>query len=293
MDSVPISFCDTVGFNLVSNATKEALLDDLRVRFGVTPLSRRTDVLSEKNRARIGEAPAVLQLQSTGTAYVLFLTRVGFQQVALLIDRKVNSGFAYPKVISLHLFFPNEMFDGTVITGELIKGFSEWIFLVDDVLAVNGKRIGSQMFRERYAVGCDLLKAKHRRCRSDMFALCMKQFFQVNRAEDMLRAARFMPYKIKGVSIRSTGPHRRDLFVPVKVAQTPARRLHLGATAEDDSYTVHEGEEDGDPSLGLAHVPSIETSHHLKSKFEGVPYGKRLAVTCEWNAKFERWQPVP
>ena len=290
MESAPISFCDTVGFNIVSNSTKETILDDLRTRFGVSPLSRRTDVLSDKNRNRLSEAPSVMQLQSTGTAYVLFLTRVGFQQVALLIDRKVNSGFAYPKIISLHLLFPNEMFDGTVFTGELIKGFSEWIFLVDDVLAVSGKRIGSHMFRERYAVGCDVIKTKQRRFRSDMFALCMKKFFQINQAEEMLQAARFLPYKIKGVSIRSTGPHRRDLFVPAKVTQITARRLLLGATAADDSYTVHE--EEGSPSIGLARVPSIETSHFLKTKFEGVPYEKRLPVNCEWNAEFNRWQPV-
>ena len=286
MESVPIKFCNTVGFNLVNNTTKEAILDDLKARFGVIPLSRRTDVISEKNMVRLGEAPSVLQVQSTGTSYVLFLTRIGYQQVTLLIDRKVNSGFVYPKMIAIHLLFPNELFDGTVFTGELIKGFHEWIFLIDDLLAINGKRIGSHMFRERYSIACNAIKDKQRRCMSDMFSLCMKRFFQVNRVDEMLQVARYMPYKIKGVSIRSTGPHRRDLFIPMKVEQAPARQLLLGSNSSDDTFTVSEDSR-------LVHIPSIEASHYLKSRFEGVPYGKRVAVTCEWNAKFERWQPVP
>jgi hypothetical protein len=293
METVPINFCETVGFNVVCNATKEAVLDDLRQRFGVSPLSRRTDVLSEKNKRRLDEAPAVMHLQSTGTAYVLFLTRVGFQQVALLIDRKVNSGFVYPKMISVHLLFKDDLFDGTIFTGELIKGFSEWMFLVDDLLAVSGKRISSHMFRERYAISHEVIKTKQRRFKSDMFALCMKRFFQVNRAEEMLEYAKYMPYKIKGVSVRSTGPNRRDIFLPVHVKTVAAKTVYLAATAFDDTFTVHEGQGEHFSSIGNAHIQSIEASHYLKSKFEGVPYGRRVPLVCEWNANFDRWQPVP
>ena len=293
MDTVPINFCGTTGFNVVCNATKEVVLEDLKQRFGVNPLARRTDVLSEKNKGRIDEAPAVLHLQSTGTAYVLFLTRVGFQQVALLIDRKVNSGFVYPKMILLHIMFKEELFDGTIFTGELIKGFSEWLFLIDDLIAVGGKRISSHMFRERYAISHDVIKTKQRRCKSDIFALCMKRFFQVNRAEDMLEYATYMPYKIKGVSVRSTGPHRRDLFIPVHVQTVTAKTLYLASTAVDDTFTVHEGHGEHFSSIGTAHIQSIEASHYLKSRFQGVAYGKRLPLICEWNPNFQKWQPAP
>lgn len=297
MDAVPIKFCETVGFNLVCNATKEAILDDLGSRFRVAPLSRRADFIGDGTRrdtgARLGESPSVMHLQSTGTAYVLFLTRVGFQQVALLIDRKVKNGFVYPKMISIHLMFADELFDGTVMTGELIKGFSEWIFLVDDVLAVGGRRVAGGMFRERYSTGCELIKSRHTRYASDMFALCMKSFFQVNRLDEMLTTAKYMPYKIKGVCVRSTGPHKRDMFFPISVDRVAARALYLASFAADDAFSVHEGPGEDAPSVGNAHIQSIEASHFLKATFEGVPYGTRVPVVCEWSESFKRWQPVP
>lgn len=290
MDCSLISFCDKTGFNITCNVTKQTILDDLIDRFGINPLSRRTDVLSDRNKNRCGEAPAFLHLQTTGTAYIMFFTRINYQQVALLIDRKINGTFSYPKMVSVHLLFSNETFDGTVFTGELIKGFSEWMFLVDDVLAVNGKRIGHCMFRERYSVGNTLIKTKHRVCRTDMFSICMKRFFQTNRLKDMLDYASYMPYKVKGISMRSTGPHKRDFFVPVHVKQSTAKSLFLGATSADDAFTVHE-KEDG-PCVGNAYIPNMESSHYLKKRFEGVPYGQRVLIPCEWNGSFKSWQPV-
>ena len=292
MDSVPINFCGKKGFNIRSNETKQTILDDLHSRFGVAPLSRRTDVLCDRNKTRLSQLPTVVHLQTTGTSYVMYLTRVQGQKTVLLIDRKIKGDFAFPKIIMIHMFFPSDFFDGTVLTGELISGISEWMFLIDDVVAIKGTNICSHMFRERYSAGLNMIRTHHIKFETDMFSMCMKRFYQINRLGDAIRDARYLPYKVKGISIRSTGPFKRDIFVPMKIEHVQTRYMYISSGAKDDMFYASESDDMYSSDKTQLHVPDIEISHALKARFGGVPYGCKIGMPCEWNSNFEKWQPV-
>lgn len=292
MDSVPINFCGKKGFNIRSNETKEIILDDLFKRFGVAPLSRRTDVLCERNKSKLNQFPTVVHLQTTGTSYVMYLTRVQGNRVVLLIDRKIKGDFAYPKIVLIHLFFPEAYFDGTVITGELISGVTEWMFLVDDVLAIQGTNISSYMFRERYSVGINAIRYHHRKFETDMFSVCMKRYYQINKVSDAVRDAKYLPYKTKGLSIKSTGPCKRDIFVPLKIEPVETRYMYISSGAKDDMFYIFDSGEAYSSEKKILYVPDTETSHALKCRFTCSSYGCKIGFLCEWNNVFQKWQPV-
>ena len=290
MDCTKINFCDKRAYNVTCDNAKRTIIEELNSRFSIHPLARRADVLSDNNRQRVSESSSFLFMQSTGTSYILFLTRFDDQEVVVFIDRKIYGNFKYPKIILAHIFFDKSLFDGTVLSGEMVKGFGEWMFLIDDVIAINGTKISSHMFRERYKSGINLLSHRYQPHEVDICRLYMKEVFQVNKIDKLLQTAQYMPYQIKGVCVKSAGPYRRDIFLRVQVTRSEGTSLLISSTPEDDKYEVK------DPSNGLALgnacIPDMITSRDMRRLFAGVKYGKSLPVPCKWNDRFNQWQPI-
>ena len=59
-----------------------------------------------------------------------------------MIDGRTLKGYAFPKMVNvIYLRFKSNVFDGTLLKGELIKdNDNNWIFLIDDVFVYCGKR---------------------------------------------------------------------------------------------------------------------------------------------------------
>ena len=59
-----------------------------------------------------------------------------------MIDGRTLKGYDFPKMVTIYLRFKSNVFDGTLLKGELIKdNDNNWIFLIDDVFVYCGKRV--------------------------------------------------------------------------------------------------------------------------------------------------------
>ena len=83
---------------------------------------------------KLSDNPHLISLKSNGNPYLLYLTKYNFVNTCIFIDKKVQSGYFLPRMIISRFNFPDELFDNTLLEGEMIKDNNKkWIFLINDI----------------------------------------------------------------------------------------------------------------------------------------------------------------
>ena len=113
-------------------------------KYGVNIEYKRYHFL-DKNRAQeLKSTRHSFVLNTFGTKYLLFLTKVNSKNYAIYVNRK-NESFYYVKTR-----FLEELYSDTVLEGETLKIGSDWSFLVSDIHLYRSKSLQSNTFYERY-----------------------------------------------------------------------------------------------------------------------------------------------
>jgi len=99
----------------------------------------------DKNRAQeLKSTKHSFVLNTFGTKYLLFLTKVNSKNYAIYVNRK-NESFYYVKTR-----FLEELYSDTVLEGEALKIGNDWSFLVSDIHLYRSNSLQSNTFDERY-----------------------------------------------------------------------------------------------------------------------------------------------
>jgi len=113
-------------------------------KYGVDIEYKRYHFL-DKNRAHeLKSTKHSFVLNTFGTKYLLFLTKVNSKNYAIYVNRK-NESFYYVKTR-----FSDELYSDTILEGEALKIGNDWSFLVSDIHLYRGHSLQSSIFNERY-----------------------------------------------------------------------------------------------------------------------------------------------
>lgn len=276
MQAVPVSFGAGVGFSVRYDADKTRLLGDLRDLANVHvpdrgARSRRYCAADHAREIRAkGGTGFAVALRSRGNPYYLLMTRVNGIGTCAFVDRKVQDGHFYPRVILAHLCFDERVFDGTVIEGDLLRMGSDcqadsaWVFLCTDVLAECGTRTDDRLDDRLARMSRLLSPASHRPdIASDVCLFRPTRYFAVAQLRDVVeRQLLLLPstidYEITGVVFRPAGPIGEDSGGDIVFSlprphqqQRPSSNAALVAAEQVADYYqcrhLEEGEDDARP----------------------------------------------
>ena len=120
METSDISFCGKTALNITSEETKEQIINLLdKKEINVT--KKKAYILNEKTLENISKNDHYISTRTKGNAYLLFMTKLNDINYCLFVDKKINEGYKYPRILTTKFRFSNHIFDGTVFDGELIK----------------------------------------------------------------------------------------------------------------------------------------------------------------------------
>lgn len=157
-----ISFCDRVCNNIKSLDTKDVVLADLEARFGVQILQRHWHRLDEKGEAHVQRVPHLACLRSNGNPYYFYITRYEDIPIIFYVDKKVQPGYQKPRMILGRGKWSEELADGTLLDGEMIKDNNgKWLFLINDIIGYKGKHLSSQYLPERLKLISQILQTMY------------------------------------------------------------------------------------------------------------------------------------
>lgn len=145
-----ISFCDKIGFNIKSDEFKAKLLEELDTRIGFKIIQKHHERFHEGLVPNLNRNPYLVSVRSNGNPYLLYLTRHQFENQCIFIDKKIQQGYFYPRMIITKLWFHDDLFDNTLFDGEMVRRKDgSWVFLVNDIILCRGNSMSNMRLIER------------------------------------------------------------------------------------------------------------------------------------------------
>lgn len=202
-----ISFCDCISFNVKSSDTKDIILNGLEKKYGIRILQKHWFALDDKQFEYINKIPHLVCARSNGNPYFLYFTKYEDVNQIMYIDKKVQPGYEKPRIILSKGQFDDEIFENTLIEGEMVKdNKKQWIFLINDILLYKGKYLKDVYLQERLKYVYEMLE-KHYKS-DDIMDVCqyqVKKYVPCNKQSiiDLLQFTEKLPYTNRGLYFMS------------------------------------------------------------------------------------------
>lgn len=210
-----ISFCDKVSFNIKSDDTKKYLLDHLDSKYGLKIITKHFDKFEERLMQNLNSNPHLLYVRSNGNPYFLYLTKLNFVNYCIFIDKKIQQGYFFPRMIITHFHFDDELFEDTIFDGEMIKMSGEkWTFILDDLIVHKGTYLKDQNIVKRLNILFNLLKTDYVEDSMDVCRFQVKKFFKYDELNYMITEhIPKLKYTCRGIYFRPLFLRFRDVLV--------------------------------------------------------------------------------
>ena len=182
MQTQNISFCDKTALNIKSNDVKRNILEDLD---DIRIIEKHHEIFDiERHDKRLRKVPHLLSIRSNGNPYYMFFTKINFTNTIVMIDKKIQMGYAYPRmIITRFMFHDNNLFENTLLEGEMIKDDDEeWLYLISDMFVHKGKSVKELDLFKRIALINQLLTDNFIPSCHDIFTIRIKKYVPLNKA---------------------------------------------------------------------------------------------------------------
>jgi len=188
-----ISFCDSIGLNIKSDAMKKTILDNLEQNHNTKIITRHFEkFVQDKSVKILNSIPHIVSLRTNGNPYFLLLTRLNNVETCIFIDKKVQCNYFYPRMIINRNSFEKRLFDETLFDGEMVKAENgQWIFVINDILVYSGEELGKKNIFQRLEIVDDILTNKHRYSPTDIFSFQIKKYVKYGEVRSLIED--FMP----------------------------------------------------------------------------------------------------
>jgi hypothetical protein len=254
-----ISFCDKVGVNIKSHETKEQIMKSVE-RFQLRIIKKHYEKLDEGSFFKLEKNPHMACLRSNGNPYYMFLTKHHFTNLCILIDRKIQSGYYQPRMIISKLRFSEELFEGTLFEGEMLKDmYGNWIYLIHDMIAYKGQYLENENFIKRLNMIYELLATQFIPDDLDNFCLQVKKYVPLDQIKTL--TYEFMPslpYTCRGMYFKPL--YLRFLDILYNFDESLIKKVQRVKYQEDKEFVVNKDIEQLKKSEGLSSTTLSSTT---------------------------------
>lgn len=210
-----ISFCDRIGYNIKCDLIKKSFLEDIE-RFGIKIIQKHYEKLTHDSIHILNNNPHLICTKTNGNPYLLYLTRKNDVNQCIFIDKKVQQGYFYPRMVLVKAWFNDCLFDGTLIDGEMVKDKNnKWIFISNDVIVHNNVLMNTTNLLKRIQIMIDIFENKY--LHDPDVSYCefqIKKYFHYNELPRLLDT--FIPslqYSTRGLIFKSLHLKFKDYLI--------------------------------------------------------------------------------
>jgi hypothetical protein len=210
-----ISFCDKIAFNIKSDDTKKSLLDHIEQKYALKIITRHFDKFEERLMSNINNNPYMLCARSNGNPYFLYLTKIDFVNYCIFIDKKIQQGYFFPRMIICNYHFDDELFSDTILDGEMVKSTKDkWVFLVNDLIVYKGRYLKDQNLVKRLNLVYAMFKNEFKPDMMNVSRFQVKKYFRYDEIEEFLeKHIPSLSYTCRGIYFKSLFLRFRDILV--------------------------------------------------------------------------------
>ena len=211
-----ISLGNSVVDHLEDDDAKDQILRQLYNDYQIY-VTDKNYIVFKANLLRSLQSPHVLTVKTAGNPYWLYITKFGANPVIYLIDKKIKTGYRYPRILLVRYRFSSEISE-TLLDGELLKTFNnEWVFVLNDIHCWKGKLVTRTChIIKRYHIIHQLLRDHYQPDLAlEPCPLQVKTLFQVQQFDDVVNNfVPMLPYPSQGVLFHPLQPKRPSILYP-------------------------------------------------------------------------------
>lgn len=211
MQTGTISFCDKQSLNIKSNDTKKHFNDKL-LNYNVKILQKHFERFGNETFNKLKRNPYIASLKSNGNPYLLFLTKFHNTDICIMIDKKIQQGYFLPRMIIDRLCFDTSLFADTLFEGEMIKSDEQWIFMINDILAIEGVKQDNVNFIKRYSKIHEIINTKYHPLPQQKFNIQIKKYFKLNDIDQLMHFKDKLDYTTRGIIFKPMFLKFRDIL---------------------------------------------------------------------------------
>jgi hypothetical protein len=223
-----ISFCNRIGFNIKSDEFKKKTLEDL-ARHGCKIIQKHHDRYNDQSLSILNMNPHLMTMRTNGNPYYLFLTKFNGIGQCIFVDKKVQQGYMYPRMVIVKFWMDDDLFQDTLFSGEMVKSeeTGQWTYLVHDILADGGAGSSSSASVDQNLHGgfstINLVR-RINRCheiisklwikdeRQDVCDIRVKRYWHYQEYNAMIEWSRQLPYSCRGIYFKPLFLKFRDIL---------------------------------------------------------------------------------
>ncbi len=198
-----ISFGDRVAWNIKCNSTKDLILDEIYHLYGIRIIQKHYFKLDETNIKHLSKVPHLISLRTNGNRYYIYFTKYNDIEIIYFIDMKIHTGYDKPRIILGRGLFAQSLFQNTLIEGEMVKTKdSKWIFIINDIIAYEGKKLDHLILPKRLEIIYNLLNDKYTPDKvCDICSYQVKSYYYNSKASlnELLEQSKKLNYTSRGL----------------------------------------------------------------------------------------------
>ena len=239
-----ISFAGKTGYNIKHDDVKQRILEDLQSYFRFKVLQKHFETFHDGIYEKLNRNPHLVSLRSNGNPYLLYLTKVNFVNQCVFIDKKIQQGYFFPRMILSRFRFDDALYEdgGTLLDGEMIKcrDSDTWIFLIGDMIGFKGQLLENTNLVKRLNLVYKILETDFLPGQFDVCRINVKKYFQYHEINDMVHD--FMPklpYTCRGMYFKPLFLKFKDVLynfddsLIIKVSRVKYKKISPFLTMSD------------------------------------------------------------
>ena len=196
--------------------------------------SKYYSFLNRKNIGDLKEGRYSVSLSTFGKKFVMFITNYKNKKYCLFINKKNET------MTIVQLKFSNEIFDGSLFEGELVKNEDEkWIFLINDVMYYKGKNIVTNDFNQRQDIINDFLENEYEYDENQGFFLSKKKYYTFQYLQDLVeKYMNILNYKSAGLHFKNIDNFCCNYLYIFPENRTDSKILQNGTIIDDITNNI-------------------------------------------------------
>jgi hypothetical protein len=274
----------------------------------------------------------MVSVRTNGNPYLLYLTKNNFVPQCIFIDKKIQQGYHLPRMIISHFHFDEDLFDNTLLDGEMVKDESgNWIYLIHDIYLLRGRSMRTEPLDSRLMMIHDIFSNKFDIYPTDICSIEIKKHAKVDTLENFMQDfVEKLPYTCRGLYFKPMNMKFRDILFNFNdsLIQTVVRvkyqedGVFKGSVVKDNSSIVPIEHIIQDPIqmnskirklnlrmtdlpdvynmfcpdskelMGFACINTLQTSKMVVESFKNGTLNTVIPFECMYDTKFSKWTPV-
>ena len=229
-----ISFCDKECSNINDNKTKAQIVEMLDNKYKIQIINKDFIILNPNVLRNVTFHQHILSTFTNGNPYLLYLTKIDGVNSAIYIDKKLKTGYTYPKMHCVKYRFDDSLFEQeTIFAGELIRDNERrWFFLIDNIILYKGMNTSDKNIIARFDLIHTILKNEYKPDHYlEICPLQIKRLFLYKNIRELCE--NFIPtlsYTCKGLIFHTlNNRHNNYAYIMPRESQIPVK-----TTAEID-----------------------------------------------------------